>query len=573
MLQLLESLKEKSNLVDSKGNISKKKDESGQPTLEYQLTPKRKSVEDDLEETINHYIYSSSLSVKPEYYKLANLLYDYTALNFLGINITAWVQNIVGATISARLLEGKWFSKNDLITVGIATTLGTFNKNLSKYGTDLFSKSRFLIDKFDTRIISEHDKDLSTKFKTKGKFQAGDIAYSGFRLGDHFVQDAIATSIFLNTTIINGKFVNINDYVKAKYSSKIFDLNLSPKERDTFRKQRDSEIQKMKEESNLFRFVEQNGDKLSIKGIDLNTLEGKAQLLDYQNKIAHYIKQAIGNIDEFDKSIARMNWYMKFVLQFKNWMPRVFGSRFNDFEYIYELDEAHYGRAAIFLNSFRNNWKQTTAEMTKSLVNILPFVSKDVKSVNMIALAKQMYIKKKTETLAKNEPFNTTEDQFVDIYLTGLKKQFDEFNTILTFFIAVSFIVAAAGDDKDKWYWKIMSRLIFKIKRELLFSYDPNQQISFLSNGVIPAIGSLGQLYLVMDSWINEFRGDIGQKLPNIKYINDQDKAYERSKKAKPLSQTLKATPLLRELHYWLSATSKEYADYLEIQQPKTDFE
>jgi len=63
-----------------------------------------------------------------------------------------------------------------------------------------------------------------------------------------------------------------------------------------------------------------------------------------------------------------------------------------------------------------------------------------------------------------------------------------------------------------------------------------------------------------------ELRGDIGQLL-------DIEGAKEKSKKAKPLSQTLKATPILREFHYWLSAISEDYADFMEIDQPKVQLE
>jgi hypothetical protein len=80
--------------------------------------------------------------------------------------------------------------------------------------------------------------------------------------------------------------------------------------------------------------------------------------------------------------------------------------------------------------------------------------------------------------------------------------------------------------------------------------YDPNQVLTFFSKGVIPVLGSITQIYAVLNAITNEVIGDVEQQL-NI------EKGYERSEKAKPLSQAIKATPLLRELHYWLSATSE----------------
>jgi hypothetical protein len=547
MVQLLESLKTQSTALDSKGNIVQKRDKSGLKTLESQLTSKDPKIESELNQIINTYVYSSSLDVKPEYYKLANALYDYAALNFLGLNVTSWVSNIVGATFAARTIEGKWFKKNDFLNVGISTTLGVFNDDLAKYGKDLFIKSRYLINELDTRILSEYDSDPSSEFKTKGKFALGDIAFAGFRLGDHFIQDSIATSIFVNTTIINGKFVNINDYVKAEYNSKIFDENISSKERNDLIKERDEKIEKMKREENLFRFIKEENGVFKIEGIDFNTTEGKAEMLKYQNTVAHYIKQSIGNVDDFDKSINRMTWGWKFVMQFKNWMPRVIGSRFNDVEYQYEFDDYHYGRSRIFLDSFRNNFLVTLKEMMKSLVEVIPFVDRNTGSIDMIKAAKDAYIRKKVEAIRQNKKFDLTEDQFVDIYITGFKNQLTAFTNILQVSGAVILIAFASAGDEDKWYWKILYKTYYKVRREMLFEYDPNQTISFFSQGVFPALSVLAEFTSV--------------------FAEIKKEVFE-PKKGKPISAIIKTIPVLRELHYWLSAMSKDYAKMLGVKQP-----
>ena len=90
----------------------------------------------------------------------------------------------------------------------------------------------------------------------------------------------------------------------------------------------------------------------------------------------------------------------------------------------------------------------------------------------------------------------------------------------------------------------------FKIKRELLFEYDPNQQISFFSQGVFPAISSLAEFVGVL----YEFKREITEP-----------------KKGKPIAATLKVIPLVREFHYWLSVMSKDYAKMLGIKQPKPE--
>jgi hypothetical protein len=119
---------------------------------------------------------------------------------------------------------------------------------------------------------------------------------------------------------------------------------------------------------------------------------------------------------------------MKFIMQFKNWMPRVIGSRFQDIEYQYELDDYHYGRGKIFIDSFRANMKDTVLEVMKSIQLIIPFVDKQITNQSIIDLAKSQYLLKKSEAISKNQQFDLTEDQFVDIYVNGFKNQMTEFH-------------------------------------------------------------------------------------------------------------------------------------------------
>jgi hypothetical protein len=303
----------------------------------------------------------------------------------------------------------------------------------------------------------------------------------------------------------------------------------------------------MKREENIFRFIKEENGVFKIEGIDFNTTEGKAEMLKYQNTVAHYIKQSIGNVDDFDKSINRMTWGWKFVMQFKNWMPRVIGSRFNDVEYQYEFDDYHYGRSRIFLDSFRNNFLVTLKEMMKSLVEIIPFVDRNTGSIDMIKAAKDAYIRKKVEAIRQNKKFDLTEDQFVDIYITGFKNQLTAFTNILQVSGAVILIAFASAGDEDKWYWKILYKTYYKVRREMLFEYDPNQTISFFSQGVFPALSVLAEFTSV--------------------FAEIKKEVFE-PKKGKPISAIIKTIPVLRELHYWLSAMSKDYAKMLGVKQP-----
>jgi hypothetical protein len=578
MVQLLESTKTQSYAVNNVGEIVKKKDKAGLKTKKLDITDKASNIELDLQKLINNYIYSSNLDIKPEFYKIGNVLYDYTALKAIGFNPFSAAYSFTGGGISAKALAGKWFSETDynhseLMSIGIWTPF------LEKYGKNTIKKADFLVNKFQTRITSEFDTELLDKYKNS-KNWVNKSAFYLMNLGDHTIQDSIAKSIFLNTTIVDGKFVNINDLVKAKYNSKIFDTKLSFQERTKLRKQRDKEIQELKEKSNLYRFVEEKNGKFYLKNIDLNSLEGQAQLLSYQNIIAHYIKQAIGNMDSFDKSVAGMDWYMKFLFQFKRWMPRLSGSRYQDLEYQYELNDYHYGRSRIFFRLLLSNTFVFISEFSKNLKSLLPYVKGDINSASIIDIAKAKYLEKKIKLAAKGQKMELTEEQFVDIYTNQLRKAFDFTYRLMLFSYLLSFIsLSGGGDDEDSWILKILSRYLFGVAREMGFDTSPEQLTSFFGKNVIPVIGTMADIISLINTYYNEAKGSVEQKLPDIKYLNSIERAEKLAKRAKTVSKTIEMIPFINQLHYFLSAKDVElpwgetYNEYLEIQPPKIQTE
>lgn len=578
MVQLLESIKSKSFAVNNIGEIIRKKDKAGLKTKKLDITDKSSNVELDLQKLINNYIYSSNLDIKPEFYKIANALYDYTALKSIGFNLFSAAYNFTGGGISAKALAGKWFSETDYNHAELMS-MRIWTPFLKKYGKNIIKKSDYLVKEFQTRIVSEFDTELLDKYKNS-KNILNKAAFYFMNWGDHGIQDSVAKSIFLNTTIIDGKFVNINDLVKAKYNSKIFDTKLSSQERAKLRKQRDKEIQELKEKSNLYRFVEEKNGKFSFKGIDLNSLEGKAQLLSYQNTIAHYIKQAIGNMDSFDKSVAGMDWYMKFLFQFKRWMPRLSGSRYQDLEYQYELNDYHYGRSRIFFRLFLSNTFVFMWEFSKNLKSLLPYVKGDINSASIIDIAKAKYLEKKIKLAARGQKMELTEDQFVDIYTNQLRKAFDFTYRLMLFSYLLSFIsLSGGGDDEDSWILKILSRYLFGVAREMGFDTSPEQLTSFFGKNVVPVIGTMADVVSLIDTYYNEAKGSIEQKLPDVEYLNSTERAEKLAKRAKPVSKTIEMIPFMNQLHYFLSAKDVElpwgetYNEFLEIQPPKTQTE
>ena len=575
MVQLIESNRASELAIDSKGNLSKEKDVNGMTIKNKNkvVTKDRNNQTDiDLNKYINNYLYSTNLDSKPEYYKLGISLMDYAQSLFLNLNFSSPILNVVGGSILSRLNQGNWFSKNDLTSIALPLVLGTINKKLSPFGDDLIGKASYLITEFNTNITSEYDSPDLNFYKTKGKQSAKKLLNAPLTIGDHLMQNALSIAVFLNTAVVDGELVNINDYVGAKYLPTVYNTQLSYKERNKASNKMKDEINKMKKTKSLLAITKKNGKSYSIEGFNSSQTTYDLNKLNYGNTIHSFIKQSIGNYDEYDKSLVNINFYFRFVMQMKKWMPRVIGSALNKFEENYELGGGSYGRKRIFFKTLFKAPLVFLQATASSLLQQLPYLNSPNKS--FIDYAKEVYKQKQIESRDKGKELKTTEAEFVKLYTEGFKNQINELTIIATTLYAMSLIAAAVADDPDKWYWKFISKLAFKLKRDLTFSYDPEQATSLLQNNLFPALGAFTALYSAIIETGKEGKGHIQKLIPGYEEIGQ-----ENIDAAKPLSKIIRAIPVARELDYWMSVLDPElpfihesYLDFMGTEAPKSSF-
>ena len=575
MIQLIESNRSSELAIDSKGNLSKEKDVNGMTIKNKNKVvakDRNNQTDIDLNRYINNYLYSTNLDAKPEYYKLGLSLINYAQSLFLNLNFSSPILNVVGGSILSRLNQGNWFSKNDLTSIALPLVLGTINKKLSPFGDDLIGKASYLITEFNTNITSEYDSPDLNFYKTKGKQSAKKLLNAPLTIGDHLMQNALSIAVFLNTAVVDGELVNINDYVGAKYLPTVYNTQLSYKERNKASNKMKEEINKMKKTKSLLAITKKNGKSYSIEGFNSSQTTYDLNKLNYGNIIHSFIKESIGNYDEYDKSLVNINFYFRFVMQMKKWMPRVIGSRIHGFEQNYELGGGNYGRSRVFFKTLFQAFPVFLQATASSLLQQLPYLNSPNKS--FIDYAKEVYKQKQTDFKDKGKELKTTEAEFVKLYTEGFKNQINEFTIIATTLYAMSLIAAAIANDPDKWYWKLIAKLAFKLKRELTFSYDPEQAISLLQNNLFPALGALASLYSAIVETGKEGKGHIQKLIPGYEEIGQ-----ENIDAAKPLSKIIRAIPVVRELDYWMSVLDPElpfihesYLDFMGTEAPKSSF-
>jgi hypothetical protein len=446
--------------------------------------------------------------------------------------------------------------------------LGLTNKI---WGTRAAEKMEYLEKFLSTRIISEQYKINAGRYKDTmwSKIKSMDIAYAGFRVGDHWIQDSLARAILLNTTVIDGHFVNIRDFVKNKYGTERFKKSDTKAQRKETEKKIEEEITELKKTSNIYQLMTKSGTGWSIGGIDPNTISGLSEINTLSNKIHSYSKTAIGNVDEFDKSIARMEWSTKFWMQFKNWLPRVYGSRVGDFEFDYERDEFTYGRYRIFQNALGKSFMAVSAEVVHNLLPLLAYVhpvagivafgvtkatQNTVKySIDIQEAARENYKIKRDEWSKSGKDISkfASEQEFIDIYVNGVRNTLHAVQQMSNMVLIHVLIASLRGADKD-WYWKFLSRIMWGADKELGGDKLPSELLNIMGDNIFPVIGIAVAIGEFGAAVVNETEG-------LIQSTWDPKGGTAKRKKAHVIGKYAKIDPRgFREVNNWLLLLSKQ---------------
>jgi hypothetical protein len=640
MLQLVERKKERIVSTDVYGNIAYATTATGITDLSRKATEtKRSTTQADLSNFIDNYLYETSLEYKPPYYKLFMYLKDAAGATYLGLRPTLWIANLLGGSSSGGLLQGTKFRPGDFeksmastfgmkgatkATVGIAAgaavaaispfspilagtvagavfakTAGTKLADMIFNDSEFERKKNFLYNLLGTRIKSEYDKEEFDVFKNASTKLNSNLLYSGFRATDEWLQDGVAGALLMNTTIIDGKVVNIVEYVKKKYEKERFQTKLAQqasvtnktklaKKNREIEEKIDREISDMVKNKSIFSLLKPIGDSYTINGLDINSIEGQNELLKLANIVHSYIKTAIGNIDENDKSTGKLIWWSTFVYQFKNFVPRVYGSRLAGLESDYERNEVTLGRYAAFGSAFVNAPSIIIRESLKNLLPLLAYVNptaiasgaalvagttaskytqKQVKyNIDLQQAAKDKYQEEmiKWEAQGKDMTKFPTEAEYIDLYLNGVTNTLKAIQQV-AFVAGMGYLIMsmAGGDDDKKAIMRLLARLLFSLDKELGADKNPIE-LAKVTEKLIPVVGYLTDIQRLL----KDFGGEVFAEIEHS--VTRSERSKTSMEKYHPYHRFMNVLPGLRELHFWLLSESKDYAEFSEVPQPRS---
>lgn len=339
------------------------------------------------------------------------------------------------------------------------------------------------------------------------------------------LQFANALSFNDNSMVIDGKIVNIRQYLKAEDRKNRKDLSFE--ERRALEKSFEDRVEKLKESSSLPKIAEIKDDKVIIPGVS------DEEIAKYRLKVIEYGRDLNGQMNTANKAGFRRDTILSSFMMFKTWIPKLVSVRAIGLNKNLELDEWQYGRARAFMKTWVSlcNWN------IKKLRDIAIGTDEGLKLIDeMLEAKKEEYFRKTGKVL------EITNEEFQDLIRKQISDQFKELGLLLGLLTMTITAKIAAPDDDDelkKNKYKYFAKLLNKATDEVSFYYDPRSADSITKGSIIPALGLFVKIERIIES--------LGKEV--IGYTTDDEEMMD---KAHPLKYFLNVVPVASQTERYL---------------------
>lgn len=405
--------------------------------------------------------------------------------NYFGVNFQAYINSGNFYTFSEYLsLQSKLIGD----TVGMPT-LSTIEKAL----IDMFIplNDGLAAEKQRERAIRE-----GKYSQWVSQWSFNDVMMSTMSFPERKLQLTNALAMLQNTMLVDGKLVNIRQYVYAQDRQSKYKVSFE--NRKQIESTTEERIQKLKKEKSLVNVAKiVNGDVV-VEGLTQD------QIAEYRLLITEYARDLSGQMNNDNKAGYRRDTIMKSFMMFKGWIPKQVSLRTLDISKDVVTDEWRYGRARLFTKVVLDLGLHSISMIS----NIINGTDKGIAYMNDLLEAKKEAYKKKY-----GRELNITEEEFYDMVRRELSNQSKELG-LLAGLLALMFTAKAAKpDDDDDAYaknrYKFWAKALNKIVDELRFYYDPTSIESITSGNIIPQVGLLSKVKKAFTAIANESYGEI----------------------------------------------------------------
>jgi len=411
----------------------------------------------------------------------------------------------VGLSPLVALANTFGFNFQAFITAGNKIRYREFLKNLGSVvsGAGMTTLDLGLLDlivPLNEDIAKEKQRELAYEqgyMKWLSTWTFTDVMMSTNSFPEKRLQLATAKTMNENSMVVDGKIVNIRQYVKtqdrARYKTK------PEAERKAIEDSYEERVAKLKEEKALDKIAKIENDRVVVPGVS------DEELAKYRTSVIEYVRTLNGQMSADNKAGYRRDTIFRSFMMFKNWIPKLVSQRVSDIKKNKELDQWEYGRMRLFVKTlgqlgFRNIFKMR--QILQGTDEGLAILDK------MLAEKREDYYRKTGMVL------DITDEEFYDLVRTELSNEMKEL-TLLFSVVAImvgSKIALPPEEEEDpivKNRLKYLLKGISKITDELSFYYNPLSTEAMTRGTIIPALGLLTKAEKIIEHVTREAYGEI----------------------------------------------------------------
>lgn len=399
----------------------------------------------------------------------------------LGLKPLLGIANFVGANIQSYVSSSGIYNSSE------------FLKNIGKV-TLPFDKGMNLIERalIDTLVPLTGEDSLVIKQRLIAEKKSyanylstwtfSDVMMTTNSFGEKRVELANALSMIDNTIVINGKIINVKQYLRAK--DREAKKGMSYEERRALEKSFDERVKQLKQGDNSLKNLSKIvNDELVIEGVSTE------ELAKFRMSVIDNSRNITGQMSYEDKMGFRRDTLFNSFMMFKGWIPKQLSVRYKDITKNTITDEWEYGRFRAFFSTLRHIGIKNIADIR----DITLGTDKGLALIN-----EMLEEKKRSYFLKTGKELKITQEEYQDLIRMQISNMYKELTLIVGILalLITAKIIAPDDDDDDltKNRYKYFAKAVNKISDELLFYVNPASADEMTKGSIIPSLGLLSKV-------------------------------------------------------------------------------
>jgi hypothetical protein len=409
----------------------------------------------------------------------------------LGLKPLLGIANFVGANVQSFISSSGIYGKREFVK-NVGRVILPFDKGINLI-------ERALIDTLvpltgeDPLVIKQRliaEKKSYANYLSTWTFS--DVMMTTNSFGEKRIELANALSMIDNAIVINGKILNIRQYLKAK--DREAKKGMTFEERRALEKSFDQRVKELQQGDNtLKKLSKMVNDELVIEGVSVE------ELAKFRMSVIDNSRNITGQMSYEDKMGFRRDTLFNSFMMFKGWIPKQLSVRYKDITKNTATDEWEYGRFRAFFSTLRHI----------GIKNITDLRDITLGTDKGLALINEMLEKKKRLYFLKTgKELKITPEEYQDLIRAQVTNMYKELALIVGIIgLLITAKIIAPDDDEDdltKNRYKYFAKAVNKISDELLFYVNPASADEMTRGSIIPSLGILSKVGSLLKALLKE---------------------------------------------------------------------